>query len=432
MLFMENKDVSFARKYRPNSLRGYIGNESVKSSVRKYFKNGRPQSILLTGHSGCGKTTLARIIMKSYMCENPTSDGDACCECMTCKMFDEYIATGNRENLMDLYEIDSSDKSGKKDIDSLLAGMEYPPMAGKWKGYIVDEVHLLSEGAMGRLLKTLEEPPEGVVLIFCTTNPEKLLDTVRNRCQLKLNITKPKTKDIVELLEMVCLNEGKEYNIAGLRMIANRSENVVRDALNNVERVINTRGNATDKAVSEEFNEISDTLIFDFYKSYLEKDYLAYTGILYKIKTTYTFEQFLISLTNFTVRGIYTLNGVDVEGLSEEELKSFMHLFKKMSPREISHVLKSLRQMSVGNIEANLMYFIYADINESSGGDAEVPKAMQGDSSKEQERSYRNNNLQAIEQRRLENGVTSLHSEMKPMSFEDFGELFSLTKVDPQ
>ena len=154
---MDVENISFARKYRPTSLNGYVGNSEVKETVQRYLKNpSKPQTILLTGNSGCGKTTLARIIAKEYLCEDRDDETGACCECATCMAVDEYIATGSTENLPDIYEIDSSDKSGKKDIDAMLGSMEYPPIGGDWKVYIIDEVHLLSEGAMGRLLKLVE------------------------------------------------------------------------------------------------------------------------------------------------------------------------------------------------------------------------------------------------------------------------------------
>lgn len=423
------EEISFARKYRPKSLKGYIGNKEVKETVQRYLKGGRPQTILLTGNSGCGKTTLARIILREYMCQDRDDDNGACGECFSCQAFDEYIETGVSDALPDIYEIDSSDKSGKKDIDAMLAGMEYPPLNGDWKGYIIDEVHLLSQGAMGRLLKSVEEPPEGVVLIFCTTNPEALLDTIKNRCQLKLQISKPSTQDIVSLLEKVCLNESKDYNIAGLRMLAARSENVVRDALNNVERVLTTRGAATDACVSAEFKEISDKLIFQFYEAYLEKDYMGYINIMYSIKTSYSFDQFLVSLTNFTVRGIYILNGVNVDGISREEISEYMDLFKRVSPAQVSSILSSLRSMRVGDLEANFMSFIYCQEDRAHTGTDGTPVAitMQTDSTTEQK--YRNDNLQRIEDAKLRKGAQGLSTAMEEVGFEGLGDLFSLEKV---
>ena len=421
-------DISFARKYRPKSLEGYIGNSQVKETVQRYLKNGRPQSILLTGNSGCGKTTMARLLVKEYLCEERDPEKGACGECVTCQMVDEYIETGDTEMIPDLLEIDASDKSGKKDIDSMLSGMEYPPMAGAWKVYIIDEVHLLSENAMGRLLKSLEEPPEGVLLIFCTTNPEKLLPTIKNRCQLKLNVTKPTTKDIIELLQRVCLIEDKNYDLIGLRTLAARSDNVIRDSLNNLERVLNTRGDATGVNVSAEFREVSDKLVFDFYKAYLDKNYFEYMNILYKIKVGYSFDQFLLTLTNFTTRGIYVLNSVDVEGLSESEITEYMALFKRFSPKQLSITLSALKRMNVGDVEVNLMAFIY---EEGLPVVSDMPKlnVESTESSLGAERTFRNSNVQALEKSKLKEGSKSVVKEMSDLSLHDVKELFTLEKV---
>lgn len=424
------EEISFARKYRPKSLKGYIGNKEVKETVQRYLKNGRPQTILLTGNSGCGKTTLARIILREYMCQDRDEENGACGECFSCQAFDDYIETGSTEMLPDVYEIDASDTSGKKDIDAMLAGMEYPPLNGEWKGYIIDEVHLLSKGAMGRLLKSVEEPPEGVVLIFCTTNPEALLDTIKNRCQLKLQISKPTTMDIVSLLEKVCLNESKDYNIAGLRMLAARSENVVRDALNNVERVLTTRGAATDGCVSAEFREISDSLIFQFYEAYIKKDYMGYINILYSIKTSYSFDQFLVSLTNFTVRGIYILNGVNVDGISTDEINSYMKLFKKVSPAQISSILSSLRKMRVGDIEANFMSFIYYE-DVSGVGSSDAPAVVVSPKTNvSEEQKHRNANMQKIEEAKSQRGAQLLSGSMEEVDFGGLGNFFAMEKVN--
>lgn len=424
-----DNSVSFARKYRPVSLNGYIGNKEIKETVQRYLKTSRPQTILLMGSSGCGKTTLARIIAKEYLCENHDDEKGACCECPTCLALDEYIGTGSSGDLPDLYEIDASDKSGKKDIDAMLGSMEYPPVAGDWKIYIIDEVHLLSEGAMGRLLKSVEEPPEYVLFIFCTTNPEKLLPTVRNRCQLKLNITKPSTSDVVELLKHICLEEDKSYTIQGLRMLATMSDNVVRDSLNNIERVLTTRGSATDKSVSEEFKEVSDKLIFDFYNYFLKKDFMGYMSVMYRVKIDYTFEQFLVALTNFTKRGIYILNGIEVEGISPDELTAYTKLFKSIDPNTISFILSSLKRMNVGDIEANFMSFVYLE-GVSQGEENNSSSINIGAKALSEERAFRNDNLKKIEEAKLEKGSTSLMSQTGEVGFEGLGDFFTLEKVE--
>lgn len=419
--------LSFARKYRSTSFDGYVGNSKAKETLRRYLKKSRPQSILITGDSGCGKTTISRLIVKEYMCEDWSEESGACGVCQTCQYFDEYIQTGVNDTLPDIYEIDSSSKSGKKDVDAMLEGIAYPPMAGDWKAYILDEAHLLSEGAMGRLLKSLEEPPEGILFILCTTDPDKLLDTIKNRCQLTLEIKRPSTAELIVHLQKICENEGKDYDIPGLRMIANRNENVVRDSMNSIETVLTTRGDATLKSVSAEFKEVSENLLFKFYESYLDKDYLSYIGMLYNVKTAYSFESFLTTLTNFTIRGIYILNSVDVDGISEEEVKSYLKLFKRFSPKDLSTVLSSLKKMNVGDIEANFMAFIYCSDSEKDDGDnvhvnlPEIPVS--------EEVTMRNSNIQNIESAKLDKGSSSLKSEMDSVGFSDMMGFFNLEKV---
>lgn len=418
--------ISFARKYRPTSLNGYIGNQQVKETVQRYLKAGRPQSILLTGNSGCGKTTMARLLVKEYLCEDRDEESGSCGDCFSCQAVEEYITTGNSEMLPDVYEIDAT-SDGSKGISYMLENMEYPAVNGLWKCYIVDEIHKLSDSAMSKLLKPLEEPPEGVLMIFCTTNPERLLDTIKNRCQLKLQVTKPTTRDIVGLLQTVCLRENVNYDLNGLRIISSRSDNVIRDSLNNLERVLNTRGDATGLSVSSEFKEVSDKLIFDFYNAYIGRDYLEYINIIYRIKTEFNFGQFLQTLTNFTTRGIYILNGVDVEGLSEDELIEYMKLFKKFSPKDLSYILSSLRRMNVGDIEANFMAFIYTDLNVKKEEDPVINVPVVSVS---EERSLRNSNLENVEKAKLDKGAKSLGSEMMESGLSGVAELFSLERVE--
>lgn len=427
----ERSDLSFARKYRPVGLDGYIGNTDNKERIRRYLKTKRPQSVLLKGHSGCGKTTLARIIAREYMCEDWNPETGACGVCQMCQMFEEYIKTGKTDMLSDVYEIDASDKSGKKDIDSMLESMEYPPTFGEWKTYVIDEAHLLSEGAMGRLLKSLEEPPEGVLIIICTTDPDKLLETIKNRCQLKLDILKPSTVEVMDHLKMVCKQEGKAYDYEGLRLLVGKADNVVRDALNYLETVLSTRGDATAANVSAEFREVNDKIIFDFYKAYLEEDYVGYMRVLYLIKTGYDFKQFVNALSRFTERGIYIINGVTVEGLTNEEIATYRDLFMKFEASDICRVLSELRRMTSGSVEANFMAFIYC----KHDADRRSPEPVlsntgNGKVSIEKEGSFRNNNLELLEREKLSRGKERLAGAMALSSESDIASMFNLEKIN--
>ena len=425
---MEEEKLGFARRFRPTTMANYVGNEKNKETIKRYLKGKKPQSILLTGNTGCGKTTIARLLVKEYLCEDRDDEKGACGVCSSCVAVDDYILTGSTEMLPDIHEIDITDKSGKSDIDSILETVEYPSITGGWKVYLLDEVHMASRQAQSRILKILEEPPEDVLFIFCTTDPDKMLDTLKNRCQLKLSIVKPTLVDITNILKRVCLEESKDYDLEGLRTIASRSEFVIRDSLNNLERVLETRGDAKAVSVNEEFNEISNALLFQFYNAFREKDFLAYMGLLYKIKVSFDFRQFLVSLNNFTMRGIYILNGVDVEGISEDELVSYKELFKSFTTEELSYILSSLRRMDIGDIEANLIGFIYCQnenrVVEGNQVNVDTPVVKEGS-----EYSFRNDVLKQREKDKITSGIKSLEENMKEVGVSDMTSLFQFEKV---
>ncbi len=426
----EGKGLGFARRFRPTTMENYVGNERNKETLKRYLRGKKPQSILLTGNTGCGKTTIARLLVKEYLCENRDDEKGACGECYMCQAVDDYILTGSTEMLPDIYEIDITDKSGKSDIDSILETVEYPSMSGGWKVYLLDEVHMASKQAQSRILKILEEPPENVLFIFCTTDPDKMLDTLKNRCQLKLQVVKPVMNDIVKLLKRVCLEEGRDYDIEGLRTIASRSDFVIRDSLNNLERVIETRGDATSANVNEEFNEISNEILFNFYTFFKNKDFLGYMSLLYKVKVEYDFKQFLTSLNSFTIRGIYIMNGIDIEGVSENEITSYMSLFKSFSTEDLSYILSSLRRMDIGDVEANLIAFIFCtnEYKETQGKGNQIDVNSVASTGPD-EGSFRNQVLLKREKNKISAGVKSLEETTREVSMSDARSLFQFEKV---
>ena len=154
---------------------------------------------------------------------------------------------------------------------------------------------------------------------------------------------------------------------------------------------------------------------------------MGYIDVMYSIKTVYSFEQFLVSLTNFTKRGIYIVNGIEVEGLSADELSTYMSLFKSIEPKMISFILSSLKRMNVGDIEANFMSFIYSGV--SDGNDKQEPTIIKPISNAENERKFRNSNLEKIETAKQSKGTQSLSGEMKSVGFEDLSNYFDLEKV---
>lgn len=361
------ENLPYHRKYRPNTLAKYIGNEKLKETAMKALSSGkRPQVILLWGDSGCGKTSFARLLAKEYSCEDRDDNLGACGHCANCQNMDDYIATGDTSILVNVQEIDITEQSGKRDLNAVLADMAIPSFADEWKVYIMDECHMASPGLQNRLLKIVEEPPEHVLILLCTTNPEMLIPTLKNRCQLSLHVQKPKVKELAGLLRMVCENEGVEYDNKGLEFIANRGELTIRTALVNLQQVVTEQNSAKYENAIKVFDAISSTIIIDFIRALKSKDTLRYITLLYKIKSKMDLTVFLNELLGFVQRGVYTINGVDLDGVSEGELKVYRDLFGDMGVAQISFLLNKLTSLDSKNIELELMMLGYTDLSNTS------------------------------------------------------------------
>lgn len=400
-------------------------------------------------------TTFARLLAKEYLCEDRDEVTGACDMCASCQELDDYIQTGDTSMLSSVREVDIADQSGKRDIDVVLEEMLIPAFG--WKVYIFDEVHMATNQAQNRMLKIAEEPPENVLMIFCTTDPDKLLETLRNRCQLTLRVKKPTVAELGGLLKRVCSTEGVDCDIKGVNFIANRAGLTIRKALTSLEQVVTERGDATYDSAISVFEEISDTLIVNFYKKLLgtpkydrngnvirdklgnpevSRDVLGYVTLLSKIKSKVDLNTFVNNLIDFTKKGIFVINQVQVDGVSDGELSIYRSLFGDFTVEQMANLINTLVELASGkgDIEMNLLSLGYTGLvcanksdNQQAGGVDSGLASIFDEVEQEQkngdfERAMRNKEAES-------KGVSLADDLVKPASLDDIESLFGNVEV---
>ena len=251
---MENYIVS-ARKYRPTTFLSVVGQRSLTQTLKNAIQaNKLAHAYLFCGPRGVGKTTCARIFAKSINCSNPTPNGEACNCCESCMSFNE----GRSYNI---HELDAASNNSVEDIRQLIDQVRIPPQLGKYKVFIIDEVHMLSSAAFNAFLKTLEEPPQHALFILATTEKHKILSTILSRCQI-YDFQRISIADTVEHLKYVAESEGIKYEEEALSVIAQKSDGGMRDALSVFDQMsAYSGGNITYKSVIANLN----LLDYDFY-----------------------------------------------------------------------------------------------------------------------------------------------------------------------
>lgn len=246
-----------ARKYRPTSFDTVVGQTALITTLKNAVKSGKlAHAYLFCGPRGVGKTTCARIFAKAINCLHPTADGEACNECESCKAF-------NEQRSYNIFELDAASNNSVENIKSLMDQTRIPPQIGKYKVFIIDEVHMLSTSAFNAFLKTLEEPPAHVIFILATTEKHKILPTILSRCQI-YDFERMTTNDIINHLKKVAEKEGITYEDEALNIIAEKADGGMRDALSVFDQAASfCQGNITYAKVTEDLNVLDTDNYFN-------------------------------------------------------------------------------------------------------------------------------------------------------------------------
>ena len=271
--FMEKFIVS-ARKYRPQTFDTVVGQQHITTTLKNAIKNHQlAHAFLFCGPRGVGKTTCARILAKTINCENPTADGEACNKCHSCKSFNEGTS-------LNIHELDAASNNSVDDIRSLVEQVRFAPQAGKYKVYIIDEVHMLSQSAFNAFLKTLEEPPSYAIFILATTEQHKILPTILSRCQI-FDFKRITLQDTVDHLQGITNKEHIKAEETALQLIAQKSEGCMRDALRILDKIVSfTNGVVSYENTIEHLNILDADYYFKLIDCMLHQD-LAGAMLLY-------------------------------------------------------------------------------------------------------------------------------------------------------
>lgn len=245
-----------ARKYRPLSFDSVVGQTALTTTLKNAVKSGKlAHAYLFCGPRGVGKTTCARIFAKAINCENPTGDGEACGECESCKAFAE-------QRSYNIFELDAASNNSVENIKSLMDQTRIPPQVGRYKVFIIDEVHMLSTAAFNAFLKTLEEPPAHVIFILATTEKHKILPTILSRCQI-YDFERMTVPNIISHLKMVAEKENISYEEEALAVIAEKADGGMRDALSIFDQAASfSGGNVTYEKIIEDLNVLDSENYF--------------------------------------------------------------------------------------------------------------------------------------------------------------------------
>jgi DNA polymerase-3 subunit gamma/tau len=381
------KFVVSARKYRPVTFDSVVGQSHITTTLKNAIKtNHLAQAFLFTGPRGVGKTTCARILAKTINCLNVNEETEPCNECTSCKNFDQNAS-------FNIHELDAASNNSVEDIRNLIDQVRFPPQDGKYKVYIIDEVHMLSQAAFNAFLKTLEEPPSYAIFILATTEKHKILPTILSRCQI-FDFNRIQIRDMADHLSNIAKKEGIGFEYEALELIAQKADGGLRDALSMFDLNVTF---STDRHLA--FKQVLDNLHvldYDYYfrivdainESDLSSTLLIFNEILTK---GFDGHQFVVGL-NEHIRNLLVCKDpqtVSLMEVSESTKQKYLNQSSKSSMGFLMSALSVGSQLDLNfkasknqrlHVEIGLMKLsqINAVLNLANlpGGDGEKKKLM--------------------------------------------------------
>lgn len=371
---MENYIVS-ARKYRPMTFSAVVGQEALTTTLKNAVKSDKlAHAYLFCGPRGVGKTTCARIFAKTINCEHPSADGEACNECSSCKSFNEGRS-------MNIFELDAASNNSVENIKTLMEQTQIPPQTGRYKVFIIDEVHMLSTSAFNAFLKTLEEPPAHVIFILATTEKHKILPTILSRCQI-YDFERMTVPETIGHLKKVADQEGISYEEEALGIIAEKADGGMRDALSIFDQVASyCQGNITFQKVLEDLNVLDAENYFHIIDLAIENKVSDIMVLVNRIIAKGFDAGNLINGLASHVRNVMMANDPQTLPLlevSQQQRQKYQEQAKKCPKRFLYQALKIMnecdvnyRQSSNKRLLAELTLIRVAQITQPSDDDAE-------------------------------------------------------------
>ncbi len=284
----ENYIVS-ARKYRPSTFSTVVGQQALTHTLKTAIASHRlAHAYLFCGPRGVGKTTCARIFAKAINCEHLTPEGEPCNECESCRAF-------NEQRSYNIVELDAASNNSVDDIRGITDQVRIPPQVGRYRVFIIDEVHMLSTAAFNAFLKTLEEPPEYAIFILATTEKQKIIPTILSRCQI-YDFNRIRVPDIVKQLQYICKDRGVEAETAALNVIAEKADGAMRDALSIFDQVsASSEGHITYQSTIDNLNVLDYDYYFRLDEAFLKADVPAALLIYKEIRDKGFDSQFFVN-----------------------------------------------------------------------------------------------------------------------------------------